>query len=64
MQTGTVKFFNTSKGYGFIKVDETGEEIFVHATGLVDEIQEDDRVQFEVKEGKKGLNATNVTLES
>lgn len=64
MQTGTVKFFNTSKGYGFIKVDESGEEIFVHATGLVDEIQEDDRVQFEVKEGKKGLNATNVTLES
>ena len=60
MQTGTVKFFNENKGYGFIKVDESEEEIFVHATGLVDEIQKDDKVSFEVKEGKKGLNAINV----
>ncbi len=60
MQTGTVKFFNEKKGYGFIKVDESNEEIFVHATALVDEIQKDDKVSFEVKEGKKGLNAINV----
>ncbi len=63
MQTGTVKFFNENKGYGFIKVDESNEEIFVHATGLVDEIQKDDKVAFEVKEGKKGLNAINVKQE-
>ena len=64
MQTGTVKFFNENKGYGFIKVDDSNEEIFVHATGLVDEIQKDDKVSFEVKEGKKGLNAINVKREA
>jgi CspA family cold shock protein len=60
MKTGVVKFFNGSKGYGFIKVDESGEEIFVHATGLLDQVREDDKVSFEIEEGKKGLNATNV----
>ena len=60
MKTGVVKFFNGSKGYGFIKVDDTGEEIFVHATGLVDQVREGDKVSFEIEEGKKGLNATNV----
>lgn len=60
MKTGIVKFFNGSKGYGFIKVDDTGEEIFVHATGLIDQIRENDKVSFDVADGKKGLNATNV----
>lgn len=60
MKTGTVKFFNVSKGYGFIKDESSGEEVFVHATGLVDQIRQDDRVTYEVTEGKKGLNAVNV----
>ena len=60
MKTGTVKFFNVSKGFGFIKVDDSNEEIFVHATGLIDQIREDDKVSFEVTEGKKGINAVNV----
>lgn len=60
MKTGTVKFFNISKGYGFIKNNETGEEIFVHTTGLVDQIRENDVVTYEVAQGKKGLNAVNV----
>ena len=60
MKTGTVKFFNESKGFGFIKSDESGEEIFVHATGLNDQVRENDKVTFDVAEGKKGLNAVNV----
>jgi CspA family cold shock protein len=60
MKTGTVKFFNQSKGYGFIVVDDTKEEIFVHANDLKESIGENDRVQFEIQEGKKGLNASNV----
>jgi len=58
---GTVKFYNESKGFGFIK-SEDGEEIFVHITGLVDKINQDDRVEFEVTQGKKGLNAVNVKV--
>jgi len=58
---GTVKFYNESKGFGFIKA-ENGEEIFVHITGLVDKINQDDQVEFEVTQGKKGLNAVNVKL--
>lgn len=61
MKTGIVKFFNTEKGFGFIKDDETKEDIFVHKTGLVDNIQEDDEVSYEVEQGRKGLNAINVT---
>ncbi|TVQ94164.1 MAG: cold shock domain-containing protein [Bacteroidetes bacterium] len=62
MNNGIVKFFNETKGYGFIKENETENEYFVHATGLVDEIRENDEVTFELKEGKKGLNAVNVKL--
>lgn len=62
MNTGTVKFFNDTKGYGFIKEDETDKEYFVHVSGLVDEISENDKVTFDLEEGRKGLNATNVKL--
>lgn len=61
MKNGTVKFFNAEKGFGFIKEDN-GNEIFVHVSGLVDEIRENDQVVYEVQEGKKGLNAVNVKL--
>ncbi|MBC7893100.1 MAG: cold shock domain-containing protein [Sphingobacteriaceae bacterium] len=61
MQTGTVKFFNESKGFGFIVDDETGQDIFVHVTGLGGTtIRQNDKVSFEVVNGKKGLNAVNV----
>ncbi|CCG98433.1 cold shock protein (beta-ribbon, CspA family) [Fibrella aestuarina BUZ 2] len=61
MQTGVVKFFNESKGFGFIVDDATGKDIFVHITGLNGiAIKEKDRVEYEIVEGKKGLNATNV----
>ncbi|MEI6487497.1 MAG: cold shock domain-containing protein [Bacteroidota bacterium] len=60
MKTGKVKFFNAAKAFGFIKDDETGQEVFVHVTGLVDKINEGDKVTYEVTEGKKGLNAINV----
>ena len=62
MKEGIVKFFNDSKGYGFIKDTETEEEYFVHVSGLVDEIRENDKVTFDLQEGKKGLNAVNVKL--
>jgi len=59
---GTVKFFNETKGFGFI-VPASGEpDIFVHSSGLVDTIRENDRVKFEVERGKKGLNAVNVEV--
>lgn len=57
-----MKFFNESKGFGFIVEDDSKKEYFVHATGLVDEIQEGDTVEFDVTEGKKGLNAINVKV--
>ena len=60
MKTGTVKFFNDSKGYGFIIEDDSNTEYFIHVTGLIDEVQEGDKVEFELKEGKKGLNAVDV----
>ncbi|MBK8366799.1 MAG: cold shock domain-containing protein [Bacteroidota bacterium] len=62
MSTGTVKFFNETKGFGFIKDDESGKEYFVHVTGLSDKIRENDAVTFDIQEGKKGLNAVNVKL--
>jgi cold shock protein len=60
MSTGTVKFFNESKGFGFIKDKESSKEYFVHSTGLIDRINENDEVTFDITEGKKGLNAVNV----
>jgi cold shock protein len=62
MNKGTVKFFNNSKGYGFIKDEESDKEYFVHATGLIDEVKENDEVTFDLADGKKGLNAVNVKL--
>ena len=61
MQQGTVKFFNTTKGFGFISPSTGGPDIFVHVSGLTDEIRENDSVSYEVENGKKGLNAVNVT---
>jgi cold shock protein len=62
MNTGTVKFFNNAKGFGFVKDEQTGKEIFVHVSGLVDEIRENDQVTYDVQDGKKGLKAVNVKL--
>jgi CspA family cold shock protein len=62
MSQGKVKFFNESKGYGFIKEDETNNEYFVHVSGLIDEVKDDDEVEFDLVEGRKGLNAVNVKL--
>ncbi|MBX0335471.1 cold shock domain-containing protein [Pontibacter sp. HSC-14F20] len=60
MNNGTVKFFNDLKGFGFIKETNSDQEYFVHASGLVDEIRENDQVSFDLQEGRKGLNAVNV----
>lgn len=62
MKRGTVKFFNSSKGFGFIKEDGTSNEVFVHVSGLTDEIRENDQVTYDVKDGKKGPNAINVQV--
>lgn len=62
MKQGTVKFFNDSKGFGFITQSDTKEDVFVHVSGLIDEIREGDEVQFEVEQGRKGLNAVNVEV--
>jgi len=62
MNKGTVKFFNDSKGFGFITEEGSDKEHFVHISGLVDEIKEGDEVQFDLEEGRKGLNAVNVTV--
>jgi CspA family cold shock protein len=64
MQQGTVKFFNPSKGFGFIKPDEGGDDIFVHESGLIEEIRENDKVEYDVEQGRKGLNAVNVKVVS
>jgi len=60
MKTGTVKFFNDEKGFGFIVDDENGQEYFVHISGLTDDVTKGDSVTFEITEGRKGPNATNV----
>ncbi|MGE0566485.1 MAG: cold-shock protein [Bacteroidia bacterium] len=61
MKKGTVKFFNEAKGFGFIK-GEDGQEIFVHATGLKDNISENDQVSYDIEVGRRGVNAINVSL--
>jgi len=62
MSNGTVKFFNNSKGFGFITPDDGGRDVFVHQSTLTVEITEGDKVTFDVEEGEKGLNAVNVKL--
>lgn len=62
MQEGIVKFFNNEKGFGFIKPNDSSEDIFVHVNGLIDDIRENDKVQYETEPGKKGMNAVNVEV--
>jgi CspA family cold shock protein len=61
MKKGTVKFFNETKGFGFIK-EEDGTELFVHVSGLKEDIRENDIVEYETQQGRKGLNAINVRV--
>ena len=62
MKEGTVKFFNNAKGFGFINIKDSDEDIFVHSTNLIDEIRENDQVTFDVEKGEKGLSAVKVRL--
>lgn len=62
MNKGKVKFFNDAKGFGFIIEEDSNKEHFVHVSGLIDKIREGDEVEFELQEGKKGLNAVNVKV--
>ena len=62
MSNGTVKFFNNSKGFGFIAPEDGSKDVFVHQNGLIDSITEGDKVSYNVEEGKKGLNAVNVKV--
>lgn len=62
MLEGTVKFFNETKGFGFITPEDGSQDVFVHVTGLIDEIREKDRVSYELKDGPKGKNAVNVRV--
>ncbi|WP_366915448.1 cold shock domain-containing protein [uncultured Psychroserpens sp.] len=62
MKEGTVKFFNNAKGFGFITVKDSEEEIFVHTSNLIDQIKENDNVTFDVEKGEKGLSAIKVSV--
>jgi cold shock protein len=62
MKEGTVKFFNSTKGFGFIKPSDSSEDIFVHQSGLIDDIRENDNVKYDEERGRKGMNAVNVEL--
>jgi CspA family cold shock protein len=63
MQQGTVKFFNETKGFGFIIPSNGDAEIFVHVSGLIDQVRENDAVSYDIEQGKKGLNAVNVKID-
>jgi CspA family cold shock protein len=62
MKEGVVKFFNDNKGFGFIKPSDSGEDVFVHESGLIDQITENDKVEYSTEQGKRGLNAVNVKV--
>lgn len=62
MKEGIVKFFNSTKGFGFIKPTDSSEDVFVHESGLKDDVRENDKVTFDLERGKKGMNAVNVRL--
>lgn len=62
MKEGTVKFFNSAKGFGFISPSDSREDVFVHESGLIDEVRENDRVNYDLERGKKGMNAVNVKV--
>jgi cold shock protein len=62
MKKGTVKFFNSTRGFGFITAEGTGEELFVHKSEVQGTIRDNDTVEFEIEKGKKGLNAVNVRV--
>lgn len=62
MKEGTVKFFNNTKGFGFITFKDSDEDVFVHKNGLIDQIHENDNVKFDLERGPKGMNAVNVEL--
>ena len=62
MSKGTVKFFNDTKGFGFINEEGADKEHFVHVSGLIDEVREGDQVEFDLEQGKKGLNAVNIKV--
>ena len=62
MQKGTVKFFNFSKGFGFIQPENGGDDVFVHQSGLINEIRENDIVEYETEPGRRGINAVRVTV--
>ena len=62
VKKGTIKFFNESKGFGFVTEDDSNTEYFVHVSGLIDEVREGDAVEFDLKEGRKGLNAVDVRV--
>lgn len=59
---GTVKFYNFTKGFGFIMPDDGGQDVFVHQSGLTEDIREDDKVSYDTEQGKKGINAINVKV--
>jgi CspA family cold shock protein len=62
MSNGTIKFFNDTKGFGFITPEDGGKDVFVHVSGLVDEVRDGDKVTYDVEETPKGLSASNVKV--